>query len=70
MKVGDNISVVYHDGRKFIGVVALIEHQSANDGSVWSDGVSGIDRTMIRIKKENGYFQSIWLDKCDSVEVK
>lgn len=68
MKVGDKIIAEYHDGRKFIGTITLIENQS---GGEWSDKNPNNqnERTMIRIQNEKGNFQSFWLDKCQSVEV-
>lgn len=70
IKVGDIISIVYHDKRKFYGEVTLVENQKSDDGVVWSDGARGVDRTMIRIRNEKGNFQSVWLDKCVSFEIK
>lgn len=69
MKVGEKIHAIYHDGRNFTGTITLIENQSSENDAIWSDGHSGKDRIMIRIKNEKGNAQSFWLDKCVSVSV-
>lgn len=66
MRVGNRISVKYHDGREFVGTITILEHQS---NGVWSDGVDLPERTMIRIRNDKGNFQSMWLDKCVSVDI-
>ena len=67
MEVGNKIIAIYHDGRKFIGTITLIENQTGE----WSDKNPNnmIERVMVRIQNEKGNFQSFWLDKCQSVEV-
>jgi len=67
MKIGQHITVTYHDGRIFSGIVAKIEN-TENEDVLWGDGSKLTDRTMIRIQKENGNFASFYLDKCFSVE--
>lgn len=66
MRVGNRISVKYHDGREFVGTITILEHQP---NGVWSDGVDLPERTMIRIRNDKGNFQSMWLDKCVSVDI-
>lgn len=67
MKVGDKINAIYHDGRKFVGTITLIENQSGE----WSDKNPNnlTNRVMVRIQNEKGNFQSFWLDKCQSFEI-
>lgn len=69
MKPGNKISAQYYDGRQFVGVITLIENQSGSDNAIWSDGYSGGDRIMVRIRNEKGNIQSFWIDKCLSVDI-
>lgn len=69
MKPGNKISAQYHDGRQFVGIITLIENQSGSDNAIWSDGYSGDDRIMVRIRNEKGNTQSFWIDKCVSFDI-
>lgn len=66
MKIGDRVLARYHDGREFLGIITILDHQS---DAVWSDGVDLPERTMIRIRNDRGNFQSMWLDKCVSLDI-
>jgi len=67
MEIGQQITATYNDGRIFSGTIVQIEIGS-NDDVTYGDGSIMPNRTMIRIKKENGNYASFYLDKCFSVE--
>lgn len=66
MENGQHITATYHDGRIFSGTIVRIE--TTEDDATYGDGLTAKNRTMIRLKKENGNHVSFYLDKCVSVE--
>lgn len=69
LKIGQEIIATYIDGRIFSGTIVQIEIGSS-ESVVYGDGYTTSNRTMIRLRKENGNHVSLYLDKCVSVERK
>jgi hypothetical protein len=67
MEIGHKITATYNDGRIFSGTIVQIEIGSS-EGVLYGDGHAAPNRTMIRLRKENGNHVSLYLDKCISVE--